>query len=418
MKDAASSHKPTVDTTAIRHAQSWMAEHGVDAWLITDFRASSSSFPRLVPPLPGQRRWTTRRVAMVIPKVGPARLATSAIDEGQFPPAAYPELEITVFVAWQQWQAFVQSAAPAGATVAMDYSPNCALPVIAQADAGSVELVREAGLKVVSSADLMQAAISRWSPEAVAQHARASTEVAMVKDEAFALIRSRLASGTPILEHEAAEFILQRFSELGLESRDCPVVATNEHAADPHFEPTSKLPTPIKPGDWILMDLWARRPGLEHIFSDITWMAYAAGPGGKHAPTDAQMKVYHTVVAARDASLALAQQRWKERVPAYGHELDDAARNVIVSAGYQRGVKHRTGHSLSSGLLVHGTGMNLDNLETHDTRVMMAETGFTIEPGIYLASERIGVRSEINVYVDPAKGPTVTSCVQRELVMV
>jgi Xaa-Pro dipeptidase len=390
--------------------QSLLAAHHLSGYLVTDFRGSSLTLPRLLPPAASEKRWTTRRVGLAIPATGKPVLLVSAIDEGQFPSSKYPDLDIRVYVSWGQWQTLLREVVARCPRLAMDYSPGCALPVISNADAGTVEFMRAAGAEVVSSADLMQEALAVWSAEAISGHARASELVNATKDQAMALMRDALAAGRELCEHEVAEFILRRFAEQGLESRDCPVVACNEHAADPHFEPTAARRTVIRKGDLVLIDLWARLPGEEHIFSDITWMAIAG------VPTDRQLFVYNAVRDARDASLKAAQDGWAAGRTVRGFELDDAARHLIEGHGLTTGIKHRTGHSLSPGQLVHGVGMNLDNLETHDTRVMLPGTGFTIEPGCYLMSERIGVRSEINIFVDPAKGPVVTSGVQRELI--
>lgn len=400
---------PHAQLTTLSHIQSLLAAHGLGGYLITDFRGSSLTLPRLLPPVPGEKRWTTRRLGLAVPVTGKPMLLVSAIDQGQFPPAKYPDLDIHVYVSWNQWHALLNRVAATCPRLAMDYSPGCGLPVISNADAGTVEFMRAAGAEVVSSADLMQEALAVWSPDAVAGHTKASALVNGVKDEAMALMRDALATSKVLCEHEVAAFILKRFAEAGLESRDSPVVACNEHAADPHFEPTENRRTEIKHGDLVLMDLWARFPDDQHIFSDITWMAIAGDPSAR------QLEVFTAVRDARDASLKFATDAWAAKRTVRGFELDDAARHLLEARGMSAGIKHRTGHSLSAGQLVHGVGMNLDNLETHDTRIMLPGTGFTIEPGAYLLSEKIGVRSEINVYVDPVKGPVVTSGIQRDL---
>jgi Xaa-Pro aminopeptidase len=195
---------------------------------------------------------------------------------------------------------------------------------------------------------------------------------------------------------------------------DAPIVAVNGHAGDPHFEVSAKDPAPIRRGDWVLIDLWARRPGDENIFSDITWVGYVPRRPGEPAP-DRFRAAYTAVKAARDASLRAAQDGWKTKQHVQGWQLDEAARAELIGAGFESAIRHRTGHSLSPGPKVHGMGMNLDNLETHDTREMLPGIGFTIEPGAYF--EDFGVRKEINVYVDPSNGPLVTSCVQDDIVM-
>ncbi len=395
-------------------AQMYMSRPDValDGWLIYDFRGSNALLTRLLPPEAGAKRWTTRRVALYIPRTGTPHLLVHEIDSGQFPPERYPAVRVSRFLSWPQWHAWLKETLPPGGRVAMEYSPGAALPVNGVVDAGTVELVRSCGADVVSSADLAQATVAAWSPEAVAEHRRASELVNGIKDRAFAAIAKAHREGRAIAEHEVADLVRAEFASAGLQSPDGPVVAVNGHAADPHYEPLASRPQPIRPGDWVLLDLWARVPGEQHIFSDITWVACCSPrPKARHA------EVFAVVAAARDAALHLAQQRWRERRPVRGWELDDAARSVIERAGLGHGLRHRTGHSLSPGPLVHGLGMNLDNLETRDTRLMLPGTGFTIEPGVYLPEEHFGIRSEINVFVDPQAGPMVTSQTQSEPVV-
>jgi Xaa-Pro aminopeptidase len=273
-----------------------------------------------------------------------------------------------------------------------------------------VELVRSFGAEIVSSANLIQVCVARWSTEAQKGHAEASRKVDAIKDEAFDLIRQRLAAGKTVGEYEVQQHILSRFAAEGLETGEPPIVGVNAHSGDPHFETSQASSVPIRQGDWILIDLWARIPGDENVYSDITWVGFA----GQEVPAR-HREVYETVRAARDASLHAAVEAWRKKETVQGWQLDDAARNIIT-AKYAHGLRHRTGHSLSPGPLVHGMGMNLDNLETHDVREMLPGIGFTIEPGIYLPE--FGVRSEINVFVDPQKGPVVTSGLQKEILLV
>jgi Xaa-Pro dipeptidase len=291
----------------------------------------------------------------------------------------------------------------------MEYAPGCTLPVVSIVDAGTVELVRAIGVEVVSSADVLQQCVAVWSPRALEVHRKASATVAAIKDEAFAFIKASVQGGKGITERDAQQLILRRFREEGLEVGEAPIVAVNAHAGDPHFEVSATDPAPIRAGDWVLIDLWSRYPGEENIYSDITWVGFC----GSSVPTRHQ-QVFEVVRAARDASVSLAKQRWKSKQPVQGWELDEAARGVIIEAGFERAIKHRTGHSLSPGPRVHGLGVNLDNLETHDTREVLPGLGYTVEPGIYLPE--FGVRLEINVFTDPHDGPVVTSCIQDQIV--
>ncbi|MBC7773422.1 MAG: aminopeptidase P family protein [Pyrinomonadaceae bacterium] len=394
--------------------QTAMREQRIDAWLIYDFRGSNSILPMLVPSESGKRN-TTRRAACLIPSNGDATVIAHGLDAAQF--EKLPEgFSRHVYLSWVDLRGTLEALLLGRTRIAMEYSPGCSLPVVSMVDAGTVELVRSMGVEVVSSAELIQACVAVWSEAAVREHAIASQQTGEIVKGAFAFIAERLRSeGGKVSEYEVQQHIMSRFAALGLETPDGPIVAANAHAGDPHFEVSATAPSQIAPGDWVLIDLWARRPGDDNIFSDITWTGYVPKNAGD-TPSPRHRKVYDTVNAARDASVKLAQQSWAKGEKVQGWQLDDAARNVLINAGFPEYVRHRTGHSLSPGQKVHGVGMNLDNLETHDTREMTAGIGFTIEPGLYLPD--FGVRSEINMYVHPTEGPIITSCVQTDIVMI
>lgn len=394
--------------------QAEMRAQGIGLWIVYDFRGSSGVFDRLLPPHPASaKRWTTRRVYLAIPSAGEPELLVHAIDASQFD---HLSVKKTVYLAWPELHAWLSAhIAQHGPRVGMEYSPGNALPVVSSTDAGTVDLVRALGGEVVSSANLIQASIARWSAQAALSHEKASIEVARIKDEAFALIRERLKTNAPVSERDVQALIQTRFADAGLEFTSGPVVAANEHSADPHFEVAEHGSSPIRAGDWVLIDLWARLPGDHNIYSDITWVAYA---GTRSEIPSAHAKVFDAVRQARDASAALAQHAHAkgERLP-QGWQLDDAAREVLIARGHREHIRHRTGHSLSAGPQVHGLGVNLDNLETHDTREIIPGVGWTIEPGAYIPGPGgFGVRLEINMHHCPKRGPIITSCVQDQIV--
>ncbi len=394
----------------IEAIQAFMRARQIDAWLVHDFRGNNPVLAQLIP----GKRWTTRRAELIIPAHGEPVLLAHFIDADQFKSCG---VRVEQYLRWQEYREWLFRTLAGRARVAMEYSAGCMLPVMSIADAGTVELVRSLGCDVVSSADLVQASVAVWSAEARRNHAIASSKVAEIKDGAFGLIRERLAANPPrnVTEYEVQQWIMSRFAAEGLETPDPPIVGVNEHSGDPHFEVSATSPSVIKKGDWILIDLWARVPGDENIYSDITWCAYA----GEVVP-DKHRRVYEAVRAARDACLKLVQDAWKAKRVVQGWEADEAAREQIVRAGFEKFIRHRTGHSLSPGPKVHGIGVNIDNTETHDTREILPGIGFTIEPGVYLpaADGGFGVRLEIDVHVDEAKGPRVTSCLQEDVVQV
>ena len=301
--------------------------------------------------------------------------------------------------------------------VAMEYSPLNALPRVSRVDAGTIELVRGIGVDVVSSADLMQFVTQRWSPQQLEGHRRSAAKLGQIVNEAFQFTGNQLGDKGPT-EFQVAEFIRSRFREEGLESPDGPIVAANAHSSDPHYEPATQGSSVIRPGDWILIDLWAKavnptdEPGVQgsqpSIYADITWVAYV----GEAVPQRHQ-EIFDIVTGARDAALEFLVDSFQEGVSVQGWQADEAARSYIAQRGYGDFFTHRLGHSI--GQEVHGDAVNLDGFETHDTRRIIPGIGFSIEPGIYLPE--FGVRSEIDAFMSET-GPYATSPVQREVVLI
>jgi len=372
---------------------------GCDGWLIYDFRGSNPILQQFIP----GNRFSTRRVYLWIPRCGQPSIVLHSVDRVAFGDVDVPVIE---YGSWQRMQGILRELLRG--RVAMEYSPMGELPAVSYADAGIVEFIRSIGVEVVSSANLIQLTIARWSTSAFANHMRAGDVTAEAMRGAFDLIRHRLAAREPVDERQVQQFILDQFKINRLETVDPPIVAVNAHGGDPHFEVSATNPSTIHAGDWVLIDLWARVPGNDNVYSDITWVGYC----GRDVP-EKHRRAYAAVIAARDASLQCAKDAWDTGAGVEGWQLDEAARRVFVAAGYESNIRHRTGHSLSPGPKVHGLGMNLDNLETRDTRLMLPGIGFTIEPALYFPD--FGVRSEINVFVDPKNGPVVTSSLQREI---
>ena len=270
-------------------------------------------------------------------------------------------------------------------------------------------MVRAAGPEVVSSADLVQVFEARWTPEQKELHDRAARDTMIAKDEAFALIKERLASGKPVKESEVQAFIQSRFEARGLTTHHPCIVAVNEHASDPHFETgPGKGDREIKRGDLVLIDLWAKVKGDPRaVYYDATWMAFC----GREVP--ARMReVWEAVKGARDAAISFVTEAVAAGRTLHGYEVDDVSRRFIEERGFGPYFLHRTGHSI--GYEVHGNGVNIDNLETRDQRKIVPGVCFSIEPGIYLPE--FGVRSEIDMYVGE-EAAEVTGGIQREMLL-
>ena len=328
----------------------------------------------------------------------------SYVDQGRFGRLG---LETLLWVSRSQMRNRLRELLRGTRIVAMEYSRDGALPRVSWVDAGTVEMVRGLGVEVVSSADTVQYATQRWSAADLLSHREAAGRLDSIVQDAFRYIGERLKMRTT--EYDVAEFIRSRFREEGMEAPDGPIVAVNEHGADPHFDPTPANSHAITWGDWVLIDLWARMEGEENMYADITWTGYV----GDTVPSE-HREVFEVVIGARDAAVAAIAEQFEHGRNPQGWEIDKVARDYIGDAGYWEYFSHRLGHSI--GREVHGNAVNLDSWETHDTRRLIPGIATSVEPGIYLPG-KFGVRSEIDVYISE-DGPVVTTAIQREPVMI
>jgi Xaa-Pro aminopeptidase len=290
--------------------------------------------------------------------------------------------------------------------VAMEYSPDCAIPYVSRVDAGTIELIRASGVEVVSSGDLIQRFASVWNREAIDAHLEASERLHRIKDAAFDAIARRLHDGIETSEYDVQQLMAGWFRDEGLVSDSDPNVSAEENAGNPHYLPTASASRAIRSNELVLLDLWGKMDRPSAVFADITWMGYT----GSRVP-ERYTSAFAAVAAARDAAVTLVRRAAAAGQELRGWQVDRAAASVLRSAGYGDRILHRTGHSL--GKSVHGDGVNMDDYETHDDRRLLVGTGFTIEPGVYFTD--FGVRSEINMIVGPHDA-TITGPVQAEIV--
>ena len=389
----------TIDTK-LRNAQEHLSSEEIDGWLLYDYRGMNPIFADAV----GAIANVTRPCWLWVPVSGSPRLLVSYVDQGRF---EHLGIETVLWVSRSQMRDRLRELLRGARVVAMEYSLDGALPRVSWVDAGTVEMVRGLGVEVVSSADTVQYATQRWSAADLVSHREAAGRLDTIVQEAFRYIGEQLEARPT--EYDVAEFIRSRFREEGMEAPDGPVVAVNEHGADPHFDPTPANSHVIAPGDWVLIDLWARMEGEENMYADITWTGYV----GDTVPSD-HREVFDIVVGARDAAVAAIAAHFEQGRRPQGWEIDKVARDYVADAGYGERFSHRLGHSI--GREVHGNAVNLDSWETHDTRRLMPGIATSVEPGIYLPG-KFGVRSEIDVYISE-NGPVVTTAVQREPVMI
>jgi Xaa-Pro aminopeptidase len=381
--------------------QEALRARGLDGWLLYDFRHMNPIASRVAGF--GVERHMTRRWFGLIPAEGEPRWLHSAIEAHHF--AELPGTKVA-FVGWRDLEAALAAMLRGRARVAMEYSPGNAIPYVARVDAGTVELVRSLGTEVVSSADLVQAFEARWGAAGLASHRNSARHLAEIAALAHGWVRDAARAGGTLQEIEIQARMVAEYEARDLVTNGPPIVARNAHAGNPHFEPTPGNSEAVREGDVLLLDLWAKEPGPEAIYADITWMAFV----GRKVP-EAVQRVWDVVAGARDAGVDYVAARARAGEPIRGADVDDVVRDHVRRHGMEERFIHRTGHSI--GIETHGNGANLDNLETRDERTLIPDTGFSIEPGVY--GPEFGVRSEIDVYIAPDGTSEVTTAVQRAL---
>ena len=383
--------------------QKLLRDQKLDGWLFFDHHHRDPLAYRVLGLPPGQH--VTRRWYYFIPAHGEPAKLVHRIESRTLD--SLPGTAI-LYSSWNEQTAGLASLLRGNQTVAMQYSPNCSIPYVSMVDGGTVDLVRSVGIEVVTSAELIQHFEARLNEEGLRTHLLAGELVDSARAAAFQRVAEELAHDRGLTEFELAEFIRARFQENGLVTDSGPIVAVNAHAGDPHYEPLREGSTQICRGDFVLLDMWAKLDVPGAVYYDITWTGFC----GTSIPEEFQ-RVFSVVRDARDAAIAAVHSAITKNVVLRGFEVDDAARNVIRHAGFGDRFIHRTGHSI--GVEVHGNGANMDNLETHDDRVVIPWSCFSIEPGIYL--DHFGVRSEVDIFVDD-KTARVTGEVQHALVVV
>lgn len=369
----------------ITEIQQALREEKLDGWLFFDHHRRDPLAYRVLkfdPPREPTRRWY-----YLVPAEGEPRGLVHQVEAGMLD--ALPGKK-TRYSGWSQQTKGLEDLLAGCRAVAMQYSPNCAVPYVSMVDAGTLELVRSLGVEVRSSANLIQLFEARWTQDQLDSHLEAGRRVDEVRRRAFMELGEKLRLGEFVDEWRIKKFIRDSFAAGGLVTDHGPIVAVNANASNPHYEPFEQGSQAIRQGDWVLIDLWAKLDTPEAVYYDVTWTGYC----GDRTPSDIG-QVFHIVRQARDRAVQRVQDAVSNNQPLHGFEVDDAARDLIQSKGYGDYFIHRTGHSI--GREVHGTGANMDNFETHDERPVIPWTCFSIEPGIYLPE--FGVRSEVNVFV-------------------
>ena len=386
-----------------KEIQEALRDEKLDGWLFFDHHQRDPLAYRILKLNPA--RTVTRRWYYFIPAQGEPKGLVHAIESGVL--TGLPG-KTQIYSSWGAQVDGIKNLLAGCRRIAMQYSPNCAIPYVSLVDGGTLELVRSTGVEVVTSANLVQLFEARWTAEQLEMHLEAGRRVDRVRAEAFQTIGTALRANRTINEWQVNRFIRDGFEKSGLVTDHGPIVGVNANMSNPHYEPGPEGSREIRKGDAVLIDMWAKldRPGA--VFYDITWTGYCGAE-----PPSAIQNVFEVVRDARDRAVERVQSAMRKNESIHGFDVDDAARGYIKEKGFAEYFVHRTGHSI--GEEVHGTGANMDNLETHDERKIFPGTCFSVEPGVYLPE--FGIRSEVNVYVGPGEA-RVTGEKQKKLVAV
>jgi Xaa-Pro dipeptidase len=382
--------------------QSALRERDIDAWLFYDHHRRDPIAYRVLG-LP-ETLFVTRRWYYLIPANGAPQGLVHRVESHHLD--SLPGKK-QAYSSWQEQQQSLRQLLSPYKTVAMQYSPNNIVPYIGLVDAGTVELIRSFGVQVITSADLVALFEATWTAEQIRSHFEAGTIVDAICAAAFQEIGRRVAQGGTH-EFQIQQFIEEAFAREELtDENDPPIVAVNAHSGDPHYGPSSERSAPINKGDFVLIDMWAKKNRPDSVYYDITWTGVAGTPSDRHR------EIFQIVRDARNAGVHAVKLAIERGHRIAGWQIDQTTRDVIEDAGYGPYFVHRTGHSI--GTSVHANGANIDNLETKDERTILPNSCFSIEPGIYLPE--FGVRSEVNVLVRPGSAE-VTGRIQQELVVI
>ena len=291
--------------------------------------------------------------------------------------------------------------------VAMQFSPDNMIFTVSIVDAGTVDLVRSLGKNVVSSANLVAKFEATWTEDQIRSHFAARDLIDPIMAATLQEVGRRARNGGTS-EFEIQQWVVEAFRREGLVADGPPIVAANQNSGNPHYMPTSDHSAPIGEGDFVLLDVWGKKNTPGAVYYDISWTGFVG-----HSLPDRIGEIFDIVRRSRDAGIDKVRTSIAARKTLCGWEVDKAARDVLKAAGYGQYLNSRVGHSI--GTEVHGNGANMDNYESKDEREVIANTCFSIEPGIYMTE--FGLRSEVNMLVG-TDAAEVTGRTQQEVVLI
>lgn len=390
----------------IEQVKKYLDENNVDAWVIVDYEMKNKTLISFL-----GDKMLTRKIFLVIPRKGKPYLITHSIDTVFLNIKEITSIfDLKVYNTWKEMLEIEKNSFSDYKKVLMDISEYGLLPRVSLADYGSVEFIKSLGIEIASSMDILQQFSATYDSNAYETQVYACKKALEIKDEAFALIKKDILEKGESDEYRIQQFISDRFHEENMVYDDPPIVAISHNASNPHYGPSKDIHSPIKIGDVLLIDMWAKLNVDNGVYSDITWMGYV----GEEVP-DVVKTRFSILREAVDTAFEFLKKNLKER-RVEGYEVDDVTRNVVVKYGYGEYFTHRTGHNISIDVSPHGPGVNIDNYESHDQREIVPHITFSLEPGIYAPD--FGMRVETDVYIDSDRNPIMIGGRQEEVIAI
>lgn len=387
----------------LNRIQKKLVQCELDGWLLYDFRRSNDIACQFLD-IPFNAI-LTRRFFYWIPKKGMPIKIVHSIECHVLDPLPG---HLRPYRTWQEMEVSLKEALTNAKKIAMEYSPRNAIPYISKVDAGTVDLIREYNVEVVSSADLLQEFTSVWDDKKLKSHLYAADLLDKTVNDTWKFIRDNIHAN--ISEYDVQQFMMRQFEKGGCISSDAPICAVNENSSNPHYSPTKEKAKIVSPGDFVLIDLWCKQDIPNAVYADITRVGVIAPK-----PTEEQQAIFNIVREARDQATLFVKERFQQKKPLMGCEVDQCCRDVIQKKGYGEFFIHRTGHNIDQN--DHGNGANIDNFETQDVRLLLPGTCFSIEPGIYLPG-KFGIRLEYDIYIHHQGDVQITGGIQKEIALI
>jgi Xaa-Pro dipeptidase len=389
----------------IKEVQKHLNNQKIDGWLMYDFKGSNFLIYQFLKMSMSKRG--SRRFFYWIPKNGNPIKIVSAIEP--FILDEYPGEKI-IYNSWKHLHEILNNTLLNSKKVAMEYSKNCDIPIASTVDGGTVELIKQFGVEVVTSSLLLLYFTSVLDENQKKSHFDACDLLVDILSDTWKWIGKNIKEDKSITEYDVQQKILNDIESNGCitgEEVHPPNCSVNENSANPHYEPTKQNSIQLKKGDFVLIDLWCKKNTKGAVFGDITRVAII-----DEKPTQKQIEIHKIVRQSQKDAIDLLKKRFLEKKEVYGFEIDDACRNYITEKGYGKYFIHRTGHSIDTSM--HGSGAYMDNIESHDNRLILPMTCFSVEPGIYLPGE-FGIRQESDVFIDDDGKVIVTGGHQDEI---